>query len=77
MTPSEYTNETSLEYGHKPGLDQEKATSLEVAHMDTHEDALDKLDEVYLRLLRLKWLSRIRHARCKAWVYEHGLALDV
>ena len=50
---------------------------LEVAYIDTHKDAPDKLDEVYLRLLRLKRLSRIRHARFKVWVYEYGLALNV
>ena len=44
--------------------------------MDVYEEALDKLDEVYLRLLRLKRLSRVRHARCKVQAYEYGLALD-
>ena len=59
MTPLEYSREESLDY--------EKTTPLEVAHIDIyeHEDIL-KLDEVYLRLLRLKRLSRVRHSRYKA-----------
>ena len=71
MTPSEHANETSIEYG--------KVTPLEVAHLDEaqiYEDTL-KLDAEHVALLKPKRLSRIRHARCKAWVYEYGLALDV
>ena len=68
---------TPLEHGREESLDYSKVIPLEVAHIDAHENASDKLDEVYLRLLRLKRLGRIRHARCKAWVYEYGLALDV
>ena len=50
---------------------------LEVAHIDIYKyKDIPKLDEVHLRLLRLKRLGRIRHARCKAWVYEYGLVLD-
>ena len=58
--------------------DHKKAIPLEVAHMDIYKykDIL-KLDEAYLRLLRLKRLSRIRHARCKVWVCEYGLVLDI
>ena len=41
-----------------------------------YEDIL-KLDEVYLRLLRLKRLGRIRHARYKVWVEGHELILDL
>ena len=92
MTPSEYDNKTPSEHTNGTGLEHNKATpsvlkeasldhgkviSLEVAHIDVHEDAPDKLDEVHLRLLRPKRLGRIRHARCKAWVYEYGLALDI
>ena len=77
MTPSEYGEAASSKshwgHGHKPSLDQEKATPLEAAYIDIHEDAPDKLDEVHLRLLRLKRLGRIRHARYKAWVGGHGL----
>ena len=74
MTPSEYSKAASSksnkkvywEHSHKPSLDQEKATPLEVAYMDIHEhkDIL-KLDEAHLRLLRPKRLSRIRHTRYK------------
>ena len=58
--------------------------------MDIHEDA-PKLDAEYVVLLKLKRLSRIRHARYKVWVggysliylplqevsvYKHSLILD-
>ena len=33
--------------------------------MDIYKDASDKLDEVYLRLFRLKRLIRKRHTRYK------------
>ena len=48
-------------------LDYNKVTPLEVAYIDIHKykDIL-KLDELYLRLLRLKRLSRIRYSRYKA-----------
>ena len=59
MTPSEYS----------------KVTPLEVAYLDKaqiYEDTL-KLDAEHVVLLKLKRLSRIRHARYKAWVGGHGL----
>ena len=71
MTPSEHANETSIEYG--------KVTPLEVGHLDEaqiHEDT-PKLDAEHVALLKPKRLSRIRHTRYKAQVYEHGLALDI
>ena len=46
--------------------------------MGVHEyNDILKLDEVYLYLLRLKRLSRIRYTRYKVWVYKYGLALDI
>ena len=86
MTPLEHDEATSSKsdkkvywkYDKGDLSDYEKAIPLEVAHMDVYEyeDVL-KLDEVYLRLLRLKRLGRIRYARYKVWVYKYGLALDV
>ena len=81
MTPSEYSKTASSksnkkvyqEHGHKPSLDQEKATPLEAAYIDIYKDALNKLDEVYLRLLRLKRLNRIRHARNKVQLGDYSL----
>ena len=80
-TPSEYTNGTGFEYNKvtplvlkEASLDYIKVTPLEVAHIDIHEykDIL-KLDELYLRLLRLKRLSRIRHTRYKVWMEGYDL----
>ena len=85
MTPSEYDEAASSksnkkvhqEYDHRPRLDQEKATPLEVAHMDVHKhEDIPKLDEAHLRLLGPKRLSRTRHTRCKVQTYKHGLALE-
>ena len=80
-TPSEHTNETSLEHNKvtpsvlkEASLDYSKVTPLEVAHIDAYEyKDIPKLDEVYLRLLRPKRLSRIRYTRCKAWIGGYGL----
>ena len=81
MTPSEYTNGTSLEYNKvtpsvlkETSLDYSKVTPLEVAYIDIYKykDIL-KLDEVYLRLLRPKRLSRIRYTCCKVWVGGYDL----
>ena len=87
MTPSEHGEAASSksnkkvywEHGHKPSLDQEKVTPLEVTHLDEaqiYEDT-PKLDAEHMALLRPKRLSRIRHARCKAWAHEHSLTLDM
>ena len=82
-TPSEYTNGTGLKHDKvtpsvlkEASLDNGKVTPLEVTHIDTHKDASDKLDEVHLRLLRLKRLGRVRHSRFKAWINGHGLIWD-
>ena len=64
------------EHGYKPSLDQEKATPLEVAHIDIYEDT-PKLDAEYIVLLKLKRLGRVRHSRYKAQIYKYGLALDI
>ena len=80
MTPSEHSEAASSksdkkvhqEHGHKPSLDQEKVTPLEAAHIDVHKDT-PKLDAEHIALLKPKRLSRIRHARCKAWVGGHSL----
>ena len=57
MTPS-VLKETSLDYS--------KIAPLELAYIDIHKyKDLQKLDKVHLCLLRLKRLSRIRHARYK------------
>ena len=53
-------------------------TPLEVAHLDEaqiHKDT-PKLDAEYVTLLKLKRLSRIRHARCKVWVGGRSLIWD-
>ena len=58
----------------KASLDYGKVTPLKVAYIDIYKykDIL-KLDEVYLRLLRLKRLSRIRYSRYKAWINRYDL----
>ena len=63
MTPSDKKS-TPLKYSKTAGLDYEKATPLEVAQVNIHNDTL-KLDAEYIILLRPKRLSRIRHTRYK------------
>ena len=79
MTPSEYTNGTSLDYSKvtpsvlkKASLDYGKVTPLEVTHVDIYKNA-PELDAEHIVLLKPKRLSRIRHSRCKAWTNGHGL----
>ena len=55
----------SLEYSREKSLDYEKVTRLETIDIDTYKDSPDNLNKVYLRLFRLKTLSRIRYTRYK------------
>ena len=71
MTPSD-EKATPLKHSKTAGLDHKKATPLEIAQVNIHEDAL-KLDAEHITLLRPKRLSRIRHTRYKAWVGGHSL----
>ena len=65
MTSLEYNKVTPLVLK-KASLDYSKITPIEITYRDIHKykDIL-KLDKVYLCLLRLKRLSRIRHTYYK------------
>ena len=66
---------TPLEYGRETSSNHKKATPLEIAHVDIHEDA-PKLDAEHIILLKPKRLSRVRYSRYKAQTNRHGLIQD-
>ena len=44
-----------------------------MSYIDIYKDDLNKLNKVYLRLIRLKSLSRIRHTYYKVQIEEYNL----